>query len=215
MDFTLGSGYATHTPADGVTRRLHQSDQPVPTEQTAQDWNGILWSLMEVQAAGGQAAVPFNKDTPGSYKALLLALYELFIPVGCERVSHVPAAAWNPNSKFPGTTWVQAPAKTVAAQLDASVIDPDSWGTLGAVIGSVSTQLVPDNLPEHDHDFLPDGGEVLLRRSDGSGSISGVYTGSDLALAPASAVQAFGAASPDAVSLVQPTQVTIRWIRTA
>ena len=71
MDYTLSDGYATHA----VTgHRLHQLDQPVPTEVTEKDLNSVIWSLMEIINAAGLTPQQFNKDTPATYQVLLNAL---------------------------------------------------------------------------------------------------------------------------------------------
>lgn len=208
MDFTSANAHTVHT-ATGY--RLAQDTGIVPTQIAAADSNAVIWSLMQFVLLAGKTPVPFNPDMPASYKTLLYAMVDLFYPLHREVVMHCPASAWNPNTVFPWTTWEQAPAKTVAAQMDEAVTELGSWGTLGAVIGAPSATLSVANMPPHAHAippvYDPDESETVVlggARAEGTPNES---------LTTGSAGGVSGAA--ESFSIIQPTQITIRWIRTA
>jgi len=75
MDYTSSSGYSTDA---GTGNRMHLQNQAIPTAVSDADLNGIIWSLMEVQKAGGIAAAPFDKATPATYKGVIQAVKRLY-----------------------------------------------------------------------------------------------------------------------------------------
>lgn len=74
MNYTQSNAFATHA---GTGHRMHQDTAPITTQQTADDWNQILWSLMKVQEVGGVAATTFDANVPASYSGLLAAINTL------------------------------------------------------------------------------------------------------------------------------------------
>ncbi len=74
MDFTQSDASVTHA---GTGNKMHQDDQPVTTIWSADDANSLIWSLMEVVAAGGQTAQQFDPDVPASYQVFRDAILAL------------------------------------------------------------------------------------------------------------------------------------------
>lgn len=74
MDYTSSNGYATDA---GTGNRMHTQNQAIPTMVTDTDLNGLIWSLMEIQKAGGVAAVPFDKAVPATYTGVIKAIKRL------------------------------------------------------------------------------------------------------------------------------------------
>jgi microcystin-dependent protein len=79
MDYTQASAHVTHP---GTGQRMAQDTLPVPTASTAQDFNMVIWSLMEVIKAAGLSAAQFNPDVPATYQKLLTALRKMGVPPG-------------------------------------------------------------------------------------------------------------------------------------
>jgi Chaperone of endosialidase/Right handed beta helix region len=75
MEYTKSDSYVVH--AD-TGHRMHQSDQPVTTEVSANDMNMVIWSLMEIINEAGLDAVAFDADDPDTYRRLLTGLKGLF-----------------------------------------------------------------------------------------------------------------------------------------
>jgi len=74
MDYTQSPEFVTHP---GTGQRLHDQNQPVPTEVTDKDMNSLIWSLMEVAKAAGLAGQQFDPATPATYQVVRNALAEL------------------------------------------------------------------------------------------------------------------------------------------
>lgn len=71
MDYTSSNGFATDA---GTGNRMHTQNQAIPTMVTDTDLNGLIWSLMEIQKAGGIAAVAFDKAVPATYTGVIKAI---------------------------------------------------------------------------------------------------------------------------------------------
>lgn len=145
MRYTVAPDSVVHS---GTGHSMHQQTSAIPTEITAEDFNQVIWSLMAVQEAGGVGAVAFDEDVPASYQALRKAIINLAVPVGVVRVF---ANGTDPNSIYPGTTWVRYGAGRVVVGLDAS--DPD-FDALGETGGLKDVTLSLAQIPTHQH-MLP------------------------------------------------------------
>lgn len=203
MNFTQANGFVLHTETG---YRMAQDTGVVPTEIAAADANMVVWSMMQVVLKAGRTPITFNPDLPESYSVFLKSILDLCYPLKREVVMHCPAAEWNPNLLFPWMTWVQAPARTVAGQLDGADTAPGGWGGLGNVVGALTATLDVPNLPPHSHDlppvYDPDEAEHVAfggARAEGDSTV--------LTTAQTGEGEAFG--------IVQPTQIVVRWIRTA
>lgn len=62
----------------GTGFNRHEDNAAVPTAVTEKDMNMLIWSLMEVVKAGGQAGVVFDETVPATYKVLVKALKSAF-----------------------------------------------------------------------------------------------------------------------------------------
>jgi len=71
MDYTQSNSFTTHV---ATGRRMHDIDKPIPTAVSDSDLNSVIWSLMEVVTAGGQAPASFDPDVPATYQKLKAAL---------------------------------------------------------------------------------------------------------------------------------------------
>lgn len=93
MDYTQASAYVTHS---GTGQRMAQDNLPVPTACTAQDFNMVVWSLMEILKANGVAGAQFNPDSPATYQKLLTALRKMGVPPGtvAPMVRHTAPDGW-------------------------------------------------------------------------------------------------------------------------
>lgn len=76
MDYTLSPQHVVHP---GTGQRMHEQNQPIPTQVTDKDLNSVIWSLMEVVKAAGMTGDQFDPSTPATYQRLLNALKALFI----------------------------------------------------------------------------------------------------------------------------------------
>ena len=75
MDYTLSPQHVVH-PVAGL--RMHDQNQPIPTQVTDKDLNSVIWSIMQVLSAAGIAGVQFDPTNPTTYNRLLTALQALF-----------------------------------------------------------------------------------------------------------------------------------------
>lgn len=71
MDYTLSPQLVVHP---GTGQAMHEENQATTTVWSDKDANSLIWSLMEVVKAGGQAGVQFDEDVPATYKVLTKAL---------------------------------------------------------------------------------------------------------------------------------------------
>lgn len=75
MDYTLSPQHVVHP---GTGQRMHDQNQPVPTQVTDKDINAVSWSLMEVIKEAGLSGVQFDPANQATYRRLLLALQTIF-----------------------------------------------------------------------------------------------------------------------------------------
>ena len=153
------------------------------------------------------------------------ALIDLIYPVG--RILTF-ADSTNPNTLYAGTTWVKTGEGEVLVGQDTGTFD-----TLGASVGSEEVTLTAANMPEHDHYMFT--GTNGSADDLGRGSLTpanadkAVHVGttvntqddeysmgaSDTGTADKGLTSTAGNASPDAISVVQPSKVVVFWQRTA
>lgn len=134
----------------------------------------------------------------------------------------------DPNTRWSGTTWVKTGVGEVLVGQDTG-----TFSTLGASVGSEEVTLAAANMPEHDH--------YMFTGTDGSaddlgrGSLTAVNAdkavhvgttidtqdneysmgASGTGTADKGLTSTAGNASPDAISVVQPSKVVVFWQRTA
>ena len=75
MDFTRSDAFVVHP---GTGQRMHQATEPVPTQVSPDDMNGLIWSLMEIIKDAGVTPVDFDADDPASYRQLVTALNTIY-----------------------------------------------------------------------------------------------------------------------------------------
>lgn len=75
MDYTRSDANVVHV---GTGHRMHQGTEPVPTQVSADDVNGVIWSLMEILNDAGVAGVDFDPDDDTTYRQLVTALNTIY-----------------------------------------------------------------------------------------------------------------------------------------
>lgn len=96
MDYTLSPQHVVHA---GTGQRMHDQNQPIPSQVTDKDLNALNWSLMEIVKAAGLSGIQFDPSNAATYTRLLEALNSLFVST-----SQLTAAL--PNSLALARAWV-------------------------------------------------------------------------------------------------------------
>ena len=198
--------YATDL-VSGAPHPQQQDNLPVTSSLPANDQNMVIWSLMEVVTAGGQAATNFNPAVPASYQVLLKAIINLIYPVNSIRHTYDTT---NPGTYLPGTTWV---AIGVGRMLVGRNAADTAFDTIGETGGAKTHTLTVGELPAHGHDMQFEG---FSEAGGGTTNHQGFVVGdADLSLGTitnSTAVQNTGSGTP--VNIMNPYEVVTIWRRT-
>lgn len=190
--------YATDL-VPGAPHPQQQDTLPVTSSLPANDQNMVIWSLMEVVTAGGQAPTNFNPAVPASYQVLLKAIINLIFPINSIRHTYDTV---NPGTYLPGTTWAAIGVGRVLVGRNAADVDFDTIGETG---GAKTHTLTVGELPAHTHDItIHDPDDVSPVKVAGTSNGTPIATDS---------TQAEGGGDP--VDIMNPYQVVSIWRRTA
>ncbi|WP_211452632.1 hypothetical protein [Collimonas antrihumi] len=93
MNYTDSLDRVTHTPT-GHT--MHSDTEAIPTVQSANDTNMVIWSLMELLGAADIPGKSFNPDDPESYTLLKKAMDSVYAKLDGPEFSGPPTAPTAP-----------------------------------------------------------------------------------------------------------------------
>ncbi len=193
---------------------LNQTNGFPAALKPARQWFNYLFNSLSVKINEVIERVNNNSTT-------LEGITDYFLPIGTIISSF--DADFNPNTKYPGTTWILHGEGRVGVGLSTQVGDPEWKKTIGNIFGSDTHPLITSELPPHNHSEAPFNKFAAKAEDIGSGNCTAVdydYTPSEMVTAnitPSDWIAATEKTVGDGVAHnnVQPSIVEARWRRTA
>lgn len=132
MDYTSSLDRVIH---EATGHRMHDDGQAIPTVVSSNDMNMVIWSLMEVLAAGGVAGKGFNADDPDSYTRLVRAVKA--IAWGTDVARPTTLAGYGIVDASSAATVVSAAGTKILTNANAGIV------LINAAAGDITIKLPP------------------------------------------------------------------------
>lgn len=174
---------------------LNQTNGFPAALKPARQWFNFLFNSLSVKI--NEVIERVNNNSTA-----LEGITDYFLPIGTIISSF--DADFNPNTKYPGTTWILHGEGRVGVGLSTQVGDPEWKKTVGNIFGSDTHTLTTPQIPPHTHEIKGGGGEEASFNFVDTTSETNVHTG---------LTESTGGGEPH--NNVQPSIVEARWRRTA